>query len=107
MSASSALAELEAWFQLGASAARELDRHEYQDLVVAWQSQFEPLLEARDRRTGARAEAGVRALLPCDVFVFSIPGYRYLPAATNAQRDPRFGFHVSQLRMIDFGIANR
>ena len=107
MSASSALAELGAWFQEAASGARALDPHEYKNLVAGWQSEFEPLLEVRNCRTGARAEAGVRALLPRDVFVFSMPGYRYLPAATNAQRDPRFGFYVSQLRTIDFDLANR
>jgi len=107
MSAFSTLTELEAWFQVAASGARALDRREYQDLVAGWQAQFEPLLEAGDLRTGAKAEAGVRALLPRDVFVFSIPGYRYLPAATNAHRDPRFAFYVSQLKTIDFDIANR
>lgn len=107
MSALSALAELEAWLQAAASGARALAPGEYQDLVAGWQSLFEPLLEARDRRTGAKAEAGIRALLPRDVFVFSIPGYRYLPAATKAQRDRRFGFYVSQLRTIDFDVANR
>lgn len=107
MSAFSALVELEAWFQASASGFRALDAREYQELLANWQAEFEPLLEARDRRRGAKAEAGVRALLPRDVFVFSIPGYRYLPAATNSHRDPRFAFYVSQLKMIDFGIANR
>jgi hypothetical protein len=107
VSTPSPLTELEEWFEVAATGARALDRGEYQALVADWQSQFEQLLKAQDRRAGAKAEAGVRALLPRDVFVFSIPGYRYLPAATNAQRDPRFGFYVTQLRTIDFNIANR
>jgi hypothetical protein len=107
VSTSSTLAELEAWLHEASAGARALNRGEYRDLLAAWQSVFEPMLEAQDRRTGAKAEAGLRALLPRDLFVFSIPGYRYLPAATNFQRDPRYGFYVSQLRTIDFGVANR
>jgi hypothetical protein len=103
----SALPELDAWFRVAASGARPLDRREYQDLIRSWQVHFEPLLKAGDRRTGAKAEEGARALLPRDVFVFTIPGYRYLPAATDARHDARYGFYVSQLRTIDFNVANQ
>lgn len=107
MSVSWATRDLEAWFEKTSDGARALERTEYHDLVAAWQATFEPMLHAQDRRTGARAEAGLLALLPRDMFVFSIPGYRYLPAATNFQRNPRYAFYVSALRSIDFVVANQ
>ena len=98
--------QLEEWFVGASAGARPLDRCEYRELVASWQTQFEPLLKVRDRVTGAKAEVGLRALLPSDMFVFSIPGYRYLPASTNPHHDARYGFHVSQLRTVDFAILN-
>lgn len=41
-----------------------------------------------------------------DGFVFSLPGYYYLPSGTDAQLDPAYGFRVTELRVIDFSIAN-
>ena len=99
------VAKLEGWFKVASMGARMLDRAEYRELVASWQSVFEPLLKAGDRLTGAKAEAGLRAHLPADMFVFSMPGYRYLPASTNS-REPRYAFRVSQLSNVDFGVAN-
>jgi hypothetical protein len=48
----------------------------------------------------------VLARLPEDVFVFSIPGYRFLPAGTDPQLDPAYGYRAVALRTVNFAIAN-
>ena len=99
--------ELVGWLRSAAISVRALEQREYQDIVKRWREQFEPMFYARAFVTGTAAEQAVRAALPADVFVFSLPGYRFLPSGTDPQLSPAYGYEVKTLSEIDFGTANR
>jgi hypothetical protein len=97
---------LEAWLHLVSSNVRPLSQKEYQEVVARWRAQFEGALVAEECVSAAQAEQGMRALLPRDVFVFSMPGYAFLPSATDPKMDPAYGYAADALQTIDFAIAN-
>jgi hypothetical protein len=97
---------VESWLERCSSAFRPLVQREYQSLIVEWRQRFEPLLRSQATSAGPHAELAAIASLPADVFVFSIPGYRFLPAGTDARLDPAYGYRADGLRTFDFTIAN-
>lgn len=98
--------ELKLSLRTTASYVRALSQREYQELVATWRNHFEEMLASGNSVSGARAEALLRAVLPADVFVFSIPGYEFLPSATSPRQDPAYGFEVKVLVAVDFAVLN-
>jgi hypothetical protein len=98
--------KIEAWLREASSGVRPLSQREYQEVTATWRAQFEGALAAGHLVAGAQAEQSVRALLPRDVFVFSMPGYEFLPSPTDPKMDPVYGYAVDALETIDFAVAN-
>jgi hypothetical protein len=98
--------ELEDWLQRTSERFRPLNQNEYRKLVVRWRDCFEQALVGNDFLTGASAKQEALCRLPCDVFVFSVPGYRWLPSPTDPKFDPSYGYDAVTLSTIDFAIAN-
>lgn len=97
---------VETWLERNCSAFRPLEQREYQALVAQWRARFEKLLRAQGAAWGAAAELAALSSLPADVFVFSLPGYRFLPSGTDPQLDRAYGYQAQGLRTIDFAVAN-
>ena len=97
---------VEAWLRRGSSAFRPLTQREYQTLVAQWRARFEGLLRRQRAASGAKAEVAALSSLPADASVFSIPGYRFLPAATDPQLDRAYGYQAEALHTVDFEVAN-
>lgn len=97
---------VESWLEQSSSTFRPLAEREYQTVVAEWRERFEHLLRSRALSSGAEAELAALASLPADVFVFSIPGYRFLPAGSDRRLDPAYGYWTVGLRTVDFAIAN-
>jgi hypothetical protein len=98
---------VESWLAATASQFRPLSQAEYADVVREWRSHFDESLGARHFSAGSAAEEAMLQMLPCDAFVFSIPGYHSLPASTDPRFDPAYGYEVIGLRDLDFAVANR
>lgn len=97
---------VERWLRRSAAGFAPLADREYREVARVWRAAFEPALMAGNRVRGREAvDAMVRAL-PLDVYVFNLPGYRWLPAATDARYDQSFGYRVSLLAAVDLSAAN-
>jgi len=99
--------DVEAWLGSSSLEFRSLSQKEYAGLVRQWRSRFEPMLNAGECRHGNSAEEALESRLPRDVFIFSIPGYRLLPASTNPRLDPAYAYEAIRLSALDLQTANR
>lgn len=99
-------AGVESWLRLASSHFEPLPQAKYTAIVSEWRSHFDELLLARQLREGSAAATAIERMLPGDVFVFSIPGYRLLPASTDPRLSPAYGYEVSGLREVDLAAAN-
>jgi hypothetical protein len=97
--------ELEHWLCSAAADVRALTDQEYRRLAERWRERFEHALAMGDYVSGSRATDGMLNLLPSDVFVFSLPGYRLLPSGTDPTQIA-YGYEVQALATVDFDIAN-
>jgi hypothetical protein len=97
---------IEAWLRSSSAEFRSLSQKEYAVLVRRWRSTFEQILVANECRRGNSAEEAVERKLPCDVFVFSVPGCRLLPASTDARFDPAYAYAAGDLGNLDLEMAN-
>jgi hypothetical protein len=98
---------IESWLEQASATFRPLSDREYAEVVAGWRNRFETVLENKDYVRGRSVNDIAQSLLPSDVFVFSLPGYRLLPARTNPSVDLAYGYEARGLRKIDFEIANR
>jgi hypothetical protein len=99
-------AGVEAWLRFASSHFEPMSQAKYTAIVREWRFHFDALLRARHFREGRAAEEAIEQTLPCDVFVFSIPGYPLLPASTDPRLSPAYGYEVSGLRDVDLAAAN-
>ncbi len=97
---------VEDWLRTSSVRFRNLSQKEYSGLVRNWRSRFEHLLVTDECLRGSSAEQAVECRLPCDGFVFSVPGYRLLPASTDARFDPAYAYEVGGLESLDFDVTN-
>jgi len=97
---------LELWLEQAAATFRPLTQREYGKVVAEWRARFEPVLAANDYVTGRSVKDLAQSLLPRDVFVFNVPGYRLLPAGTSSRLDGAYGYEALGLTTIDFSITN-
>jgi hypothetical protein len=98
--------KVESWLRSSSAAMRTLSQAEYQQLIATWKERFEGLLIEGRCLAGARAQRAAARTMPTDVFVFNVPGYRWLPAATDPRFDMAYGYAAVQLRNIQFEVAN-
>jgi hypothetical protein len=98
---------VEAWLRSSSAEFRSFSQKEYAALVRRWRSSFEPTRVANECRRGNSAEEAAERKLPCDVFVFSLPGYRLLPASTDARFDPAYAYAAVDFGKLDLETANR
>lgn len=97
---------IEGWLQTAAVSFRALSQKEYKDLVAEWRVRFERLLVSREFIAGRAAERAAEDALPTNVVIFRLPGYRWLPAGTDARFDAAYAYRATRLRFLDFSVAN-
>src|SRR5688500_1923119 len=97
---------IESWLRVDAADFRNLSQREYRELVTEWRQRFEGSLMGGEYRVGARAQRAMQEAMPADLFIFSIPGYEWLPAATDPRLDPTYAYGVTELKIVDFFVAN-
>lgn len=99
-------AGVESWLQGASAQFAAFSQKEYREIVASWRARFEEILISGAYLVGRSAECAALDELPVDAVVFCIPGYRWLPAGTDARFGSAYGYQVTQLADIDFVAAN-
>jgi len=98
---------IEHWLTNASNEYRALSEREYRSLTSTWRQHFEAILaEKQYVIKGVQAQRQMESHLGCDVFVFSMPGYRLMPSATDPQFDTAYAHHATALQRLDWDVAN-
>lgn len=97
--------DIESWLEKAAAEYCELSQREYVALVAEWRENFEEALDG-EYREGRAAQRAIVRLLPANLFIFSVPGYPWLPAGTHPKGDPSYGDRAMELKAIHFSVVN-
>lgn len=97
---------IESWLEVAAADFRMLSQREYRVLVAEWRRYFEESLVAGEYLVGGAAQRAIEQAMPGDMFVFRVPGYKWLPAATDPRNDPAYAYRTTELKKVEFLVAN-
>jgi hypothetical protein len=79
---------------------------EYRQLLKNWRHHFESAIKSNYYVVqGDKAMLAIEDQLPCNIFIFNLPGSKLLPASTSLN-SPTYGYFVDELGSIDRELLN-
>ncbi|HKI01063.1 MAG TPA: hypothetical protein VKK31_03700 [Thermoanaerobaculia bacterium] len=95
---------LEEWLDEATDGWSGLTNREYAELWSRWRAAFESRLRTgKPTAKDIDAMASIERALPFEAFLFSAPGYEFLPSGTSL---PVFGYRVTPLARVDRDLFN-